>query len=372
MLIKEYIKNNPYRVLGVVANDSPATLMSHYSQMKAFSFIGKSVSFPQDFDRFFGEKPERHPAALDSALAALSTPEGRLRHAMFWFVNDTATDAEALTVLAQSGSPLKARRVWEKADQGFSGAHNTIVCNLLMGPCEYPLAIYQATPYYLFCGEELASSVCGGFSGNTTYDALMQVFLEEVIKSTEGDFHWWDKAVKICDDVWLNDLWVEAKAKPLLEQLQEAFNVAISSERLTPQDHFDIACRLMNQAEPLLRPLKALASAYPKLLSRYTTIADTIAEEVLDRVIIYSLRSKWHLNKNEQILPLYCFCYRYACSVRFKNRCQENINIVLGRKKDARLFPNGTPDKLLFESERTKRNAGICAILSAIRERNTE
>lgn len=372
MLIKEYIKNNPYRVLGVVANDSPATLMSHYSQMKAFSFIGKSVSFPQDFDRFFGEKPERHPAALDSALAALSTPEGRLRHAMFWFVNDTATDAEALTVLAQSGSPMKARRVWEKADQGFSGAHNTIVCNLLMGPCEYPLAIYQATPYYLFCGEELASSVCGDFSGNTTYDALMQVFLEEVIKSTEGDFHWWDKAVKICDDVWLNVLWVEAKAKPLLEQLQEAFNVAISSERLTPQDHFDIACRLMNQAEPLLRPLKALASTYPKLLSRYTTIADTIAEEVLDRVIIYSLRSEWHLNKNEQILPLYCFCYRYACSVRFKNRCQENINIVLGRKKDARLFPNGTPDKLLFESERTKRNAGICAILSAIRERNTE
>lgn len=290
---------------------------------------------------------------------------------MFWFVNDTATDAEALTVLAQSGSLLKARRVWDKAGQGFSVTHNTIVCNLLMGPNEYPSAVSLACHYYDFLGEEIASSVRGSFSGDTNYDALMSVFLEEVVKSAEGDFHWWDEAVRIGSNGWLDDLWPEAKAKPLLEQLQEAFNVAISTERLTPQDHFDIACPLMNQAEPLLRLLKALCSAYPKLLSRYTTIADTIAEEVLDRVIIYSLRSEWHLNKNEQILPLYCLCYRYACSVRFKNRCQENINIVLGRKKDARLFPNGEPDNLVLESERKKRNAGICGILAAIRERTT-
>ena len=370
MLIKEYIKNNPYRVLGVVANDSPATLMSHYSQMKAFSFIGKSVSFPQDFDRFFGEKPERHPAALDSALAALSTPEGRLRHAMFWFVNDTATDAEALTVLAQSGSPSKALRVWEKAEGSFSAAHNMIVCNLLMGPSEYPSAVFLACLYYDFLGEELASSVRGGFNGGTNYDVLMSVFLDEIVKSAEGDFHCWDEAVKIGSNGWLDELWPEAKAKPLLEQLQEAFNVAISTERLTPQDLFDMARRLMNQAEPLLKSLKAMTSAYPKLLSRYSTIADTIAEKVLDWEITYWNHTPWDLDKEDRVLPLQRFCYRYACSVRLKNRCQKNINVVLGREEDARLFPNGMPDNLVLESDRKKRNTAISGIIAALGERN--
>jgi len=46
-----------------------------------------------------------------------------------------------------------------------------------------------------------------------------------------------------------------------------------------------------------------------------------------------------------------------------------NINIVMGRKKEARLFPNGKPDKLNLESDRKNRNSGISAILAAIVER---
>ena len=56
MCIKDYLKNNPYRVLGVATNDSSATLVSHNSQMKAYASIGKSVSFAHDLDMAFGEK----------------------------------------------------------------------------------------------------------------------------------------------------------------------------------------------------------------------------------------------------------------------------------------------------------------------------
>lgn len=60
------------------------------------------------------------------------------------------------------------------------------------------------------------------------------------------------------------------------------------------------------------------------------------------------------------------FCYRYAATVRFKERCKSSINIGLGRSENAQLFPNGTPDKLLFESDRRKRNNGLCAIVEGL------
>ena len=65
-------------------------------------------------------------------------------------------------------------------------------------------------------------------------------------------------------------------------------------------------------------------------------------------------------------------CYRYAATVRFKDRCRLNINIVMGRSSNAPVFPNGMPDKLFFESDRKKRNAWICAILDAVREKKIE
>lgn len=365
MRIKDYIRNSPYRVLGVATNDSSATLMSNNSRIKAFASIGKTVSFPQDYDRVFGEKPERQPSALASALTALSTPESRLRHGIFWFMNLTATDAKALTVLAQTGNPKEARCIWEKGEQNMSAVQNQLVCSLLMDPRAYSRAIHDAFYLYAFYGSDFVATVSGGFN-IIDPDKLMPMFMEEIIKVSEGDCHSWDKAVKRCNQAPLDNLWAEAKALPLLTKLQDALNVARSTERKTPKDHLDIASRLMNQAEPLLRPLKALASAHPKLLSRYSTIADTVAEEVIDREITYWNRTSWHAGKREEAMPLLCFCYRYACSVRFKNRSKENINIVLGRSKDACLFPNGKPDKLTSESDRKKRNAGICAILSAL------
>ena len=56
--------------------------------------------------------------------------------------------------------------------------------------------------------------------------------------------------------------------------------------------------------------------------------------------------------------------YAYEHSINIHYRL--NINLTMGRKEDAPLFANGMPDNLTFESERKKRNAGICAILSAL------
>lgn len=369
MRIKDYIKNNPYRVLGVVTNGSSATLVSHNCQMKAYASIGKSISFPHDLDVAFGEKPLRQPSALTSAMAALSTPEGRLRHAMFWFMNMTATDAKALTVLAQTGSAMKARLIWEKGEQGMSSVQNQLMCNLLMDPRAYAKAIQDAYYLYTKFGSEFITTVSGGINIIDS-DQLMSLFMAEIVKLSGRDIVWWNKAVERCNHISIANLWMESKATSLITKLQEILNAARSSECKTPQSHYDIAHHLMHQAEPFLKELKTLTNKHHFLLSRYTAIADTLCEFILDEEISYYNRSGWSPGKKVRVQPLLRFCYRYAAAVRFKNRCKENINIVLGRKKDAPLFPDGMPDNLT-DKERKKRNAGICAILSALENHST-
>lgn len=365
MRSKEYLKNNPYRVLGVATTDSPATRMQRQSRIKAFASIGKTVTFPMDLFSVYGSHPERDEAAISAARSLLSTPKDRLLHGMFWFMNLTATDAEALAVLFETGNLLEVRRMWEQAEQNMSAVQNQLVCCLLMDPRAYAKALQLAYELYTHFGYEFITTLCGGVQV-VTPDRLMPLFMEVVTNFAGSDSSWWDKAVKRCNNAAIDNHWAEAKAGPLIAQLQVALNIARSTECHTPQHHFDIATRLMKQAEPFLKPLKALAATHPQLYSRYATITDTVAETVLDHEIEYSLRTDWYIKKSERCMVLMCFCYRYACTVRFKNRCQKNINIVLGRLENAPLFPNGQPDNLILEVNRQKRNDAICAIVSAL------
>lgn len=371
MRVKDYIQINPFRGMGVATSDSSTTLSSNNSRMKAYAAIGKSVSFPMDMDIVFGVKADRSQSSLVSYMSSLSVPKDRLRYGLFWFLNLTETDAHALAVLRQTGDLLEARKLWEDGEQDMSALQNQLVCCLLKDPRSYSKAIQVASRLYLLYGSELIKTISNGFNVITP-DKLLPMFLEEIVVASDGDCWWWDKAVKRSGISHIDDQWTEAKATSLIAKIEQALNVAQSSECRTSQAHYDIAYELMKQTEPMLKALKALSDAHPVLLSRYSTIAEAVGEFVLDNEIEYYNHIGWFSGKADKVLVLERFCYRYAATVRFKDRCRLNINITMGRKEDAPLFANGMPDKLIFESERKKRNDCICAILSALKNRNGE
>ena len=364
MKIKDFIQNNPYRVLGVYTNDSFDVMSSHNSFIKAVGAIGKFVYFSQDMDRVFGEKPNRQPNNLHTSMSSLCSPMGRLTNGMFWFMNLTATDAKALAVLAQGGDLLEARKIWENDMPNMSSIQNQLMCCLLMDPRSYSKALLFASILFDNYGDEFISTVSNGFDVITP-DQLMSTFFTEIIKASDGDCGWWDKAVKRYGNEVIERQWAEAKASMHIIKLQDALNVAKGTEIKTTKDNYSIAVRLKDQAEPHLKELKNLKDKHPILLSRYATIADAVCEEILNREIAYYNHGDWFKGFTERALALERFCYSYAATIRFKDRCRLNINITMSRKKDAPLFPDGTPDDLTAY-ERKTRNAGICAILSAL------
>ena len=363
--IKGIIQNSPYRGMGAFINDSNDVISSNNSRMKAFAAIGKTLSCFQDMVSVFGSQPNRQKDALATYMATLSSPEDRLLNGLFWFMNLTATDAKALAALAQDGDLLGARKIWEAGEQNMSSLQNQLVCCLLKDPRSYSKALQLASTLYKVYGNEFIDTVCKGFEVITS-DKLMTAFLTEILKASDGDCWWWDKAVIRLGDEAIDLQWTEAKATLHISKLQDALNVAKTTEILSTKDNYEIAFTLMKQAEPHLKVLKKLKDEHSVLFSRYVTIADAVCEEILNREIHYYNHSGWGRDLTARALVLERFCYRYAATIRFKDRCKLNINITMGRKENAPLFPNGMPDNLLFESERKNRNANICAILSAL------
>lgn len=367
MNIKDFIQNNPYRVLGVFTTDSSGVIASNSSKMKAFAAIGKPVYFPQDMTCVLGTNPDRSGANVAASMSAIGLPKDRLINGLFWFMNITETDAGALTALAQDGNPLEARKLWEEGEQNMSSLQNQLMCCLLKDPRSYSKAIQLAWNLYTSYGKELVTMLSNGFEVISS-DELMSTFLCEIIKSTDGDCRWWDKAVDRHGDDTVSLLWADAKASHHISKLQSALNLAKTTEIHSTGDHLDIAMRLMRTAEPHLRGLKGIIKKHSVLLSRYSTIADAVCEEVLEREVSYYNRSLWEPTLKKRVLVLLRFCYRYAATIRFRERCKLNINITLGRKEDAPLFPNGTPDNLTSKGERRMRNALICGILEGLEE----
>lgn len=363
MKIKDFIQNNPYRVLGAFTTDSPGILSSRISKIKAFASIGKSAAFPQDMTGVFGAETDRSAANVAASMAAISLPKDRLLNGLFWFMNLTETDAGALAALAQEGDPLEARKIWEGGVQNMSALQNQLMCCLLKDPRSYSKAIQVAWNLYTNYGEELVRTLSNGFEV-IACDKLMETFLCEIIKATDGDCRWWDKAVARYGDDTVDLLWTEAKASHYISKLQNALNLAKTAEIHSARDNFDIATRLMKDAEPHLKKLKGFKEKYPVLLSRYTTIADAVCEEILEREIRYYNLSTREPALKKRVLPILHFCYRYAATIRFQERCKLNINITLGRKEDAPLFPNGCPDNLTSRAERIQRNDILCSILA--------
>jgi hypothetical protein len=329
--------------MGVATSDSSTTLAANNSRIKAYATIGKSVSFLMDMDIVFGAKADRSQSALASYTASLSVPADRLRHGLFWFMNLTETDVCALALLRQTGDLLEARKIWENGEQNMSSLQNQLVCCLLKDPRSYSKAIQIASRLYEHFGQELIRTVSNGFDV-VTPNRLFPIFLEEIVVASDGNCTWWDKAVKRSGITHIDDLWTEAKASNLFTKIQQALNVAQSTECRTSQAHFDIASDLMNQTEPMFKTLKALTEDHPVLLSRYSTLAEAVGEFILKNEIEYYNHTRWYRGKEEKVLVLRRFCYRYASTVRFKDRCRLNINISLGRKDDAPLFPDGMPD----------------------------
>ena len=70
------IAHNPYRILGMFANDPLRTETANIARIRAFNKVGKECSFDSDFTDIFGTT-DRSEEAIEHAITLLSSDEDR-------------------------------------------------------------------------------------------------------------------------------------------------------------------------------------------------------------------------------------------------------------------------------------------------------
>ena len=156
------VANNPYRLLGVATNASEKEISANKTKITRFADVGKKVDFPLDFDQLLGECG-RDKNATEKASSALSLPQDKIKHALFWFAKESPIDEMALKYV-QAGNIEKAIELLEKREN-WSALMNLGVLSFARGKIvegvdhilkvvhndEYRNALLHAT-----CGEAFA------------------------------------------------------------------------------------------------------------------------------------------------------------------------------------------------------------------------
>jgi hypothetical protein len=107
----DIIKNNPYRIIGILSNATAKEIQSRKSKITAYAKVGKQITSDFDFPLF--NSIEREHDKIEKAFSAIQQSKEMLENSLFWFLNANSFDETAINYL-RNGDKEKAIEIWEK------------------------------------------------------------------------------------------------------------------------------------------------------------------------------------------------------------------------------------------------------------------
>ena len=121
------ITYNPYRIIGVFANDPLRMRTANIGKISAYSKIGKSIYFGVDAERILGPV-SRSNDDLISANAKLTRKEDESLYSFFWFHTNSLTDIDVIANLSFTNVSKFIKEQLSLSE--FSGFINAAVASL--------------------------------------------------------------------------------------------------------------------------------------------------------------------------------------------------------------------------------------------------
>ncbi len=107
----ELIKNNPYRIAGILSNATAKELEKQRGKIRAFAKVGKEIKSDYDFQIL--DSITRTEDSIDKAFSTIEQNQDKVNFALFWFLNANPFDNTAIEYL-KNGDAEKAIEIWEK------------------------------------------------------------------------------------------------------------------------------------------------------------------------------------------------------------------------------------------------------------------
>lgn len=107
----EIIKNNPYRIAGILSNATERELQKQKTKIKAYTKVGKEIK--SDFDFEILDSISRTEESVNKAFSNVEQNQDKVNYSLFWFLNASPFDNTAIEYL-KNGDEEKAIEIWEK------------------------------------------------------------------------------------------------------------------------------------------------------------------------------------------------------------------------------------------------------------------
>jgi len=315
------IAQNPYRILGVVANATTKERTANLGKMKAFLNVGRTVNYDLDLTDML-PAPERTAQSVAQAQADINLPQDQLRHALFWFVKADSVDEVALNHLI-GGNVAKAMEIFSKRNT-FSGLHNAAVLSMIQDDNATAISKQTAMIHDSDMRNAFVRCICGD-AYTATEDELAHIFIDNLLneQSSSGVA----ALVKIFDanDSCRDDSdYVKNKAaEPTISAIETAIATAKNAAK-TPTAQFNAGTKLMNDTKTALCQAKQLLGSTSL---QYQQIADKLANTILQCGINYYNESEDD-DAAHKAMTLQEYALQIAVGPMVKDRCKENYDIL--------------------------------------------
>lgn len=304
----ESIEKNPFRILGVYADASASEMKRNETKIRRFLEVGKSISFPTDELGGIGEV-ERTVESVDFAVACLNMPQEKLKHALFWYVKEDSLD------------------------------HNTSISSLLSNNVEQ--AILRTLE--MLHGYSSRTKFEEAIVGNDVLDesALVNLYLEELSHVVDAS-----KILSIMNNsIYMDDCaYLKSKiiGKPI-DIITAEISASKIVDRNDPQLCLRVGKKLITSTKKALTELKAILG---KEDMQFQMTADALAKQILQLGINYYNGTKDD-DSIEQALKIQQYALSLACGKVVKDRCQQNVDILLKHQKEVAPAEVRTEDKAI-------------------------
>ncbi|MEJ4087501.1 hypothetical protein NPQ18_04475 [Galbibacter orientalis] len=108
----EIIKNNPYRIAGILSSTTERELQRQKGRITAHARVGQETESDLDF-QFLPVISRKEIDVVNKAFSNIEQNQDKVNYTLFWFLNASPFDNTAIEYL-KNGDEDKALEIWEK------------------------------------------------------------------------------------------------------------------------------------------------------------------------------------------------------------------------------------------------------------------
>lgn len=373
----DIIRNNPYRVLGVLANASRKEIERNKSQIKAFAKVGKTPSFPYDFENILGPV-DRSEDNLNDAVSKLTFDKDKVAYGLFWFQNASFIDEETLKRLKESSLDYAINYLANCGLSSYSAYINMGVISLLSS--NWVCAAYCYTR--LFETENIWNQYVNSITDNPSslsIDDTIDTLTDNLIKCSpsinwieifhETSFKISTRNIDCGDKLKTSKLYTVLVTKYITTITNEIDSLLAKAKGISKSDanaNLGMATELEQSCRDLLTTLK---DSLGNNDSTYVRYADDVALQILNNCIAYYNNDQDNSNRPKNILRLVRFCVRIAEGQTAKDRCKNNFDIV--KEAYDNMCPQEAVQYVTYIENQLKESYDLTDIVNSNRLKNT-